>query len=117
MLQLTTLRLRQKLLKNVISLSGAVEEGDVYNISLNNGSSLEYTVTADDAAGGADALQASLISAASGSLTGVMCLMTAMAVSSLHRAKLVLRSKPQLLQQTQLTLLRLKRSHSRTWKR
>ena len=57
--------------ENVISLSGAVEEGDVYNISLNNGSSLEYTVTADDAAGGADALQASLISAASGSLTGV----------------------------------------------
>ena len=57
--------------ENVITLSGDVEEGDVYNISLNNGSSVEYTVTADDAAGGASALQASLISAASGSLSGV----------------------------------------------
>ena len=59
-----------------VILSGDAEEGDIFTITLDNGSSASYTVTAEDAAGDTaeDRLSAArdgLVSAASSSLSGV----------------------------------------------
>jgi len=59
-----------------VALSGDAEEGDVFSISLDNGSSISYTVTADDASGATadDRLNAArdgLVAAAASGLTGV----------------------------------------------